>query len=128
MIYDGRNGYIKGDLNQVAGTELAMTKGPVKDRNWYSSTDPVYSISIASGAVGSVKLQGTNDTSVREDSNSNNPVATDLLPSSGAVWIDIQAATSTSVTGSFSTEYQFLRLVVGVQGTGTVTQAWVRWN
>jgi hypothetical protein len=129
MIYDGINGYVKGSLDLPSDSELAMTKGPIKGRNWmYTATNPTYSITITAGATGTVKLQGTNDVAIREDSNSNNPVATDLLPSTGASWSDIQAATNTSVSGSFATEYQFLRLVVGTQGTGTVTQAWVRWT
>jgi hypothetical protein len=119
MIYDGRNGYVSGDLSQPNNTVLAMTKGPVKGRNFYSSHNPAYSISMSNGATGTVSLQGTNDIALRE---------TEFLPTENASWTDIQAATSTSVTGTFATEYEFLRIKIVATGTGFVTQAWVRWS
>jgi hypothetical protein len=130
MIYNGRKGYVDGSLNQATGTVLAMTKGPIKGRNWnYTSTNPSYSITITAGATGTVALQGTNDVAIQDASNENNPIEMDLLPTQGATWTDIQAATSTSATGSITVEYQFLRLVIGTQGGANdyVTQAWVRW-
>jgi hypothetical protein len=132
MIYNGKKGYISGDLNQPIGTVLAMTKGPIKGRNWnYTATNPTYSITITSGSTGKVKLQGTNDVVIRDNTGGElNPIDTDLLPSDNATWTDIQIATSISVSSSFSTEYQFLRLIIDTQGVDGdyVTQAWVRWT
>lgn len=128
MIYDGVNGYLSGKLNQGAGVVLAMTKGPKKGRNWFATTvNPTYSITISAGAAGTVKLQGTSDVSIRSDADGRR-VETDLLPTENASWTDIQTATSTSVTGSFSAEYEFLRLVIGTAGSGYVMNAWVRWS
>lgn len=133
MIYNGLRGYLRGDLDQPSGTVLAMTKGPIKGRNWmsppFAAANPTFSITITAAAGGKVALQGTNDVVIRSDSGSElNPIEMDLLPTDTATWTDIQAATSSSVTGSFSTEYQFLRLIIDTQGTGTVMQAWVRWT
>jgi len=129
MIYNGLHGYIRGDLNQPADTVLVMTKGPIKGRNWnYAATNPTYSITITSGASGKVILEGTNDVAIRSDSGGElNPIEMDLLPTDNASWASLQAATSSSVSGSISAEYQFLRLRIDTQGTGTVMQAWVRW-
>lgn len=129
MIYDGVYGYLSGKLDQGAGVVLAMTKGPKKGRNWNATTvNPTFSISMSAGATGTVKLQGTNDVAIRSAHDDRRRVETDLLPTENATWTDIQAATSTSVSGSISAEYEFLRLVIGTAGTGYVTNAWVRWS
>ena len=129
MIYNGKNGgYVSGNLNQPVNTVLASMKGPIQGRNWYAtSINPAYNITITSGATGAVKLQGTNDVAVRQGFDDCS-VATDLLPTDNASWSDIQGATSTTVSGTFSTAYQFLLLIISTQGTGYVTRAWVKWN
>lgn len=130
MIHDGRRGYVSGDLSQANNTVLAMTKGPIKGRNWnYTSTNPSYSITISAGATGTVKLQGTNDVAYRSDSGGElTPIENDLLPTDAASWADLSgAATAVSVTGTITVEYQFLRLIIIATGTGFVNNAWVRW-
>lgn len=129
MIYDGINGYLSGKLDQGADVVLAMTKGPRKGRNWNTPTvNPTYNITMSTGATGTVKLQGTNDVAIRSAHDDRRMIETDLLPKENASWTDIQAATSISASGNFSTEYEFLRLVIGTTGTGYVTNAWVRWS
>lgn len=129
MIYDGRNGYLKGNLDRAIGTIVAMTKGPVKEKNWHNTTiNPAFSITITAGASGAVALQGTNDVVYRQNADSPGIVGGDILPKDNATWTDIQAATSTSQTGTFVVSYEFIRLVITTSGTGTVTNAWVRWN
>ena len=130
MIYDGVRGYLSGDLSQATGTVLAMTKGPIKGRNWMATTvNPAYSITMTTGTTGTVKLQGTNDYALKSASGQElNAVEKDILPTEGATWTDIQAATAVSASGTFSLEYAFLRLVVAASGTGYVLNAWVRWN
>lgn len=131
MIYDGIRGYISGDMNQAADTVLIITKGPIKGRNWnYAGTDPSYGIVITAAATGTVILEGTNDVAIRDDTGGElNPIEKDLLPTEGASWDTIHAATGVSVTGTFSTEYQFLRLRIATQGSAGdyVTRAFVRW-
>lgn len=129
MIFDGRNGYVKGDMDQAADTVLAMIRGPVAMSNWHNTTnDPTYAIVITAGAAGTVALQGTNDVVYSSNDDSRNSVSKDFNPPFDAVWTDIQAATAVSVSGTFSTEYRFLRLVIVDQGVGTVLTAWVNWN
>lgn len=129
MIYNGRTGWIRGDLNQPVDTVLVVTKGPIKGRNWNNTNfNPTYSISISSGATGQVTLEGTNDIVYASNDDSPNTVSADLLPATDASWSTIHAATSTSVTGSFSTSYWYLRLRITAQGDGVVTNAWVYWN
>src|ERR1051326_1953966 len=128
MIYNGRSGYVSGNLNQPVNTVLASMRGPVQGRNWYATTiNPTYSIIISSGAGGAVKLQGTNDVAVRQGFDDCS-VALDTLPTDGASWTDIQGATSTTVSGSVSASYQFLRLIITTQGTGYINRALVKWN
>lgn len=128
MIYDGIHGYLTGLLDQPVNTLLAITKGPIKGRNWhFTSINPSYSITITAGASGAVKLQGTNDVAIRDGNAELVPIETDLLPTDAASWADI-ATTGVSTTGSITVEYQFLRLIVSTQGTGYVKQAWVRWS
>lgn len=128
MIYDGINGYLKGNMNQAVGTILAQTKGPVTGVNWFSTNDPAYSITIIpSGATGAVELQGTNDVVLRENGNDLNPIGMDLLPSTTASWTTI-ATTSSTTSGTFSVGYEFLQLIISTEGTGTVLHAWVRWS
>jgi hypothetical protein len=128
MIYDGRNGYVKGTLNQPVDTVLAIIKGPVLNKNWYSGNDPTYSITITSGASGAVALEGTNDVAYQSNGADPVTVSADFLPANGATWTAIHASTSTSVSGTVSAGYEFIRLIIKTQGTGIVTQAWVRWN
>jgi len=127
MIYDGINGYTKGSLNHPANTILAITKGPIAGRNWHNSSfDPTYSITITAGAGGAVTLEGPND--VVFASSDDSRIAYDFLPPEGASWTTLQAATSTSASGTITTSYWFLRLRITTQGTGTVLNAWVFWN
>ncbi len=126
MIYNGRTGYVSGNLNQSANTILAMTAGPVKGRNWYSVDNPAYQIVfVGSAATAVVKLQGTNTVAF----DGVNLTEMDILPTQGASWSDIVVATApTSVTGTFSTEYEYLRLIITTQGTGYILNAWTRWR
>lgn len=128
MIYNGRTGYINGSLNQVPPYLLAMTKGPIKGRNWnFAATNPSFSVTVI--GTGAVKLQGTNDVAIRSDTGGElNPIEMDLLPTEGASWADLATVSAGTTTGSITVEYQFLRLIVSTQGTGTVLQAWVRWS
>ncbi len=117
-------GYVSGNLDQPVNTVLASMKGPIKGRNWFSTSNPAYSITISAGAVGAVALEGTNDSAVRVGGN----CEVDDLPTDGATWTAIQASTSTSQNGSLTVEYKFLRLVVKTRGAGNVTQAWAKWS
>lgn len=129
MIYDGIHGYLSGDLNVPVDTVLAVTKGPITGRNWFNfDIDPTYSISITAAAGGAVALQGTNDVALQDGDAPGVSIQKDILPTEAATWTDIQASTSTSATGTFNTSYEYLRLIVTTQGTGFVTQAWVKWN
>jgi hypothetical protein len=128
MIFDGKNGYLSGDLSQPDGTVLAMTKGPIKGRNFYSSHNPTYSIVITAGATGTVALQGTNDIALKDGNDPGVSIEKDILPTEGATWTDIQAATAVSASGSVAAEYEFLRLIIVASGTGIVQTAWVRWS
>lgn len=128
MIYDGRRGYLTGDLNQATGTLLAITKGPIKGRNWnYTSTNPSYSVTVV--GTGAVKLQGINSVDIHDSTGGELvPIDMDLLPTEGASWTDLATVSAGTTTGSIVAEYQFLRLIVSTQGTGVCTQAWVRWT
>lgn len=113
--------------DQPAGTVIGVQKGPVQARNWFSTTiDPAYSV-VQSGGTGVVALEGTNDVALRNANGDYTNWTSDLLPTENAVWTEI-AANSASFSGTFNTEYQFLRLRIKTQGTGTVNSAWVRWN
>lgn len=103
-----------------------MTAGPIKGRNWHTPfTNPQYQIILAAAGTGAVKLQGTNTVAL----DGQNLTEMDILPTQGASWSDIDTATeTTSVTGTFSTEYEYLRLIVSTQGTGMVVTSWVRWS
>lgn len=110
-----------------AGTVLKMMKGPKRGRNWYDTVNnPAFFITQTTG--GTVALQGTNDIARMSDRGDANGVGNDFLPKDDATWTDIQAATGANASGTFTVAYEFLRLVVVVQGTGVVTEAWVRWN
>jgi hypothetical protein len=130
MIFSGKTGYVSGNLNQAVNTVLAMTAGPVKGRNWYSVDNPQYQIVFESiAATGVVQLQGTNTVALGFGQPSPNPVEVDILPTEGASWTMIATATApTSISGTFSTEYEYLRLIISTQGTGYVLNAWTRWR
>jgi hypothetical protein len=129
MIFDGRRGYVKGNLNLPNGTILAMIKGPIALKNYFNTaTQPQYSITVTPGATGTVALQGTNDVAYQSNDDSRVTVSADLLPAPGAVWTDIAAAGSVTVSGSVATAYNFLRLIIVASGTGIVTNAWISWN
>ncbi len=129
MIFDGINGYVKGDLDQAVGTILAMIKGPIKGKNWNNTSfDPTYAITITGGAMGAVALEGTNDVVYASNDDSRVTISADLLPAPGASWTAIHSGTTSSVSGTITTSYWFLRLRVSTQGAGTVTNAWVNWN
>ncbi len=129
MIFDGRNGFVKGNMDVPVDTILAMIKGPIKNKNWFNSSfDPAYSITITSGATGTVTLEGTNDVVYASNDDSRVTVSADLLPAYDATWDTLQADTSTSASGTITTSYWFLRLRVSTQGDGIVTNAWVNWN
>lgn len=111
--------------NLPVGTVLATIKGPVQGRNWFATTiNPAYEI-VQTGGTGIVKLQGTNDVSPR--SYDPNPFTYEMIPDEGASWTDI-ATDNDTVSGTFATQYQVLRIIVSTQGTGDVILAWVRWN
>jgi hypothetical protein len=127
MIFDGIRGYIKGSLDLPAGTVLAITKGPIKGKNWHNNNfNPTYEITITPSATGTVTLEGTND--VVFASSDDSGVSADFLPPENATWDTLQAATSTTVSGTITTSYWFLRLRIVTQGDGTVINAWVYWN
>lgn len=128
MIFDGKRGYLSGDLSQPNGTVLAMTKGPMKGRNWFSVDNPMYSIVMSAGATGTVALQGTTNVALQDANSPGVAVEKDMLPPQGATWTAIQAATAVSASGTFTTEYEFLQLVIVATGTGFVQTAWVRWS
>lgn len=129
MIYDGRRGYLRGNLDEPDGTVLAMTVGPIEGRNWHNTTvDPVYSITITAGASGKLSLQGTNDVAYRSNTDDRVTVSANILPADDATWADIVDGTDSSVDGTISTSYEFLRVIVKTSGTGICTQAWVRWS
>jgi hypothetical protein len=129
MIFDGVNGYVKGSLNVPINTVLALQAGPVAMRNWYNTTiNPSYWINISGGATGAVELQGTNDIVYASNDDSLVSVSKNLNLDPNATWTTIQAATSTSVTGTFDTSYYFLQLIVTTQGSGVIFNAGVYWN
>lgn len=129
MIFDGRNGYVKGDMNVAVGTILAMIKGPILGKNWNNPNfNPAYAITITTGAAGAVSLQGTNDVVYSSNDDSRVTVSADLNPSYTATWDTLAGPTSVSASGTFAVSYFFLRLVVTTQGAGTVTNAWVTWS
>jgi hypothetical protein len=129
MIYNGRTGWVRGDLNQPVDTILAMTKGPIKGKNWFNTNfDPTYSITITSGASGAVVLEGTNDITFASNDDSPNTVSADLLPAQDATWDTIAGPTSSDTDGTITTSYWYLRLRITTQGDGVVTNAWVYWN
>ena len=117
-------GYVSGNLDQPVNTVLASMKGPIKGRNWFSTNNPAFSITISPGAAGAVALEGTNDSAIRQGGS----CEMDDLPTDGATWTPIQGSTSTSQAGSFTVEYKFLRLVVKTRGAGNVTQAFAKWS
>lgn len=129
MIFNGFTGFISGSLNVPAGTVLRQIRGPVAGWNYFNTTtEPFYQINITPGATGTVALQGTNDIAYTSDDGAMVTVQADLLPTDGATWTNIQAATSVSASGMFSTSYQFLQLIVVSQGSGTIINAFVQWN
>jgi hypothetical protein len=128
MIFDGINGYVKGTMNLPVGTIYTMIVGPVTGVNKHSGNDASYGIVVTAGASGKYKLQGTNDVSYVSNDDSRVSVSKNLLPTEASVWTDIQAASSSSTSGTFATDYAFIRLVVDTNGTGTILSAYVQWT
>jgi hypothetical protein len=113
----------------AANTVLSMIKGPKRGRNWFDTVnDPSYQI-VQTGN-GTIALQGTNNVASRAvHADERNPVEFEILPIDGATWTDIVPATSASVSGTWSVQYEFIRLMVVTPDTGTGTvKALVRWN